>query len=57
VQEALNMTGRFWEGFTAEMTFGLSSHIGIHTMKRERRIFQAEGQDVQEGGMWRWETG
>lgn len=49
------MTGRFWEGFTAEMTFGLSSQIGIHTMKRERRIFQAEGQHVQEGGMWRWE--
>ena len=53
--EEQRRTGSVWEGFTAEMTFGLSSQIDVHNMKRERRIFKAEGQYVQKGGMWRWE--
>lgn len=52
-REAQRRTGSIWEGFTAEMTFSMSSQIVVHKMKRER-IFKAEGQCVQKTGMWRW---
>lgn len=50
------MTGRVWEGFTAEIPLVLSSQISIHKMERKRSVFHTERQHVQKG-IWRMEIG